>query len=226
MWAPALERDHVGGQRQPASRSPSASARESSDPPFRDARPAPDARAPRPREAASNSRPWSRVLPKPMPGPSQIALPAIPAPTARQVAVQEPRSRRRRRGSAGPAACGGVPCMCMRHTPAPGRRHPARHDGSPRSAVTSFTKTAPATRAARARQPSRCRSKRRRGPAASSSTTGSTRRSSSSARTGSRRPGGLAADVDQVGALGRHPPRMLDRGPGVDNAHRRRTSRA
>ncbi len=153
----------------------------------------------------------STVLENPNPGSSTIDSAGDarrrggrPAPRAARPARPPPRHRRSRRDrrtrspAARPASASGSP-----RRPRPPRQRPS--PGSSRNAATSFTMAAPASSAAGRPPTSPYRSRRSRSGCAraSASTTGTTRAQLllGGHRLGSARPGGLAADVDDRGAV-------------------------
>ena len=145
----------------------------------------------------------STVLPKPMPGSTQTsATPA--AGRLRGPSTQEGRGPRppRRRSGGRPAWCAGVPCMCMATQPDPAAAAATGHS----EAETSLTRVAPGGHRGLGhrrldgvdRHPAR---RRRPGPRSPGPPGAAPRRRGTGSAPG---PGRLAADVDDVGALGDH----------------------
>ncbi len=135
----------------------------------------------RPRRSA---RFWSGVLPKPIPGSTQILSSGTPSATANARRSSRNEATSATTSSYRGASCivRGLPCMCMRHRYASAAATTPARSGSPRSAVTSLTITAPAASERRATSAFVVSTETSR--PVSCSTTGSTRRSSSSRDTG------------------------------------------
>ena len=134
--------------------------------------------------------------------------------------------RRRRRIAASTCIVRGSPCMCMRQTYAPASATTPASSGSPRSAVTSLTSSAPSPSARRATSAFDVSIET--GSPASRLEHGQDAAQLLVERDGVRaRSGRLAADVDERRALGeqpRAPSRPRPRGRGC--SRRRRSCRA
>ena len=101
----------------------------------------------------TSSKLCSTVLPKPIPGSRQIRSSAMPGGDRERRAAPRGtrRPRRRRRRSAGrPASSAARRSMCIRQRYAPASATTPASSGSPRSAVTSLTSSAPSASARRA----------------------------------------------------------------------------
>ncbi len=170
---------------------------------------------PRPR---SSSKLCRSVLPKPIPGSSQIRDSSIPAATA-----ATSRAARKSRTSATTSPYSGLTCivrgspaMCMRTTPAPRSATSPAISGSPRRAVTSLTIVAPASSAASATGAFEVSTEISAPTPASPATTGSTRRSSSSTAT-SAAPGRVdSPPTSRISAPAAATPAVRDRRPRIE----------
>ena len=177
----------------------------------------------------TSSRFWATVLPKPMPGSRQIRSSGMPCATAKAS-----RSSRNEATSAATSpyrgsACivRGSPCMCMRQRYAPAPATTPASSGSPRRAVTSLTRIAPRSSAARATAAFDVSIEIGRSPPRRSRT-GTTRRSSSSAETPSE-PGRVdsppTSTIAAPSAIIRFAAVDCDRRVEVDAAVRERVGR-
>ena len=182
----------------------------------------------------------SPVLPNPMPGSMQIASSEMPASCAARTRSARNAATSATTSSYRGSSCIvlGMPRMCMRQTGTPAPATTSAMRGSTRIADTSFTNDAPAAIAASATTAFvRVDRDRHVGRLAQAADHREHARQLDVGRDGIRpRAGRLAADVEQVGAVGDERDAARDRGPGiqvlaavrervgrhVDHAHHRR----